>query len=119
MSNEEFERRFNNAMATIVENQARFSEDQDKIKARQDRFDEEMRKMQEAITGLIRVARLHNEAIDELPETGLPKKVYETITFCDCGKEDVAGHSRYDESDDSGICLNREIPESRYRDECT
>lgn len=57
MSNEEFERRFNNAMATIIENQARFD-------ANQARFDREMHQLQEAIAGLIQVARIHDEQID-------------------------------------------------------
>jgi chromosome segregation ATPase len=52
MSSDEFEQRFNNSMATIVENQAR--------------FDAEMVKMQEAIAGLIQVARIHDEQIGEM-----------------------------------------------------
>jgi chromosome segregation ATPase len=51
MSNDpEFERRINNQLATITENQAR--------------FDERMAAMQEAIAGLIQVARIHDEQID-------------------------------------------------------
>jgi hypothetical protein len=52
----DFERRINNQLATIVENQARFSED--------------MLKMQEALAGLIQVARLHDERIDVLIAQG-------------------------------------------------
>lgn len=75
MSNEDFEKRFNNAMATIVENQARFDEAQARINAnlariteRQDRFDEQMLGIQEAIAGLIQVARLNTEQIEKLVE---------------------------------------------------
>lgn len=51
MSNDpDFERRINNQLATIAENQAR--------------FDERMAAMQEAIAGLIQVARIHDEQID-------------------------------------------------------
>ena len=51
MSNDpDFERRINNQLATIAENQAH--------------FDEQMTKMQEAIAGLIQVARIHDEQID-------------------------------------------------------
>lgn len=52
MSDSDFERRINNQLATIVENQAR--------------FDENMVKIQEAIAGLIQVARVHDEQIDAL-----------------------------------------------------
>lgn len=55
-NNPDFERRINNQLATIVENQARFSED--------------MLKMQEALAGLIQVARLHDEQIDVLVAQG-------------------------------------------------
>lgn len=54
MSSDEFERRFNNRIDTIVENQARFSE--------------EMLKMQEALAGLVQVARLHDQQIDTVQE---------------------------------------------------
>ena len=54
MSIEEFEARINNRLDTIIENQARFSED--------------MLKMQEAIAGLIQVARMHDEQIDRHSE---------------------------------------------------
>jgi uncharacterized coiled-coil DUF342 family protein len=54
MSGEEFEARINNRLDTIIENQARFSED--------------MLKMQEAIAGLIQVARMHDEQIDRNSE---------------------------------------------------
>ncbi|MFL6278294.1 MAG: hypothetical protein ACJ74G_24175 [Blastocatellia bacterium] len=51
MSNDpDFERRIDNQLATIAENQAR--------------FDEKMAVMQEAIAGLIQVARIHDEQID-------------------------------------------------------
>ena len=51
MSNDpDFERRINNQLATIAENQAR--------------FDAQMAAMQEAIAGLIQVARIHDEQID-------------------------------------------------------
>ena len=51
MSNDpDFERRINNQFATTAENQAR--------------FDEKMAVMQEAIAGLIQVARIHDEQID-------------------------------------------------------
>jgi transposase len=75
MSNDEFEKRFNNAMATIIENQARFDEAQARINeslaqvtGRQNRFDEQMRGIQEAIAGLIQVARLNTEQIEKLVE---------------------------------------------------
>ena len=48
----DFERRINNKLETIIENQAE--------------FDVKMKAIQEAITGLIQVARLHNEQLDEL-----------------------------------------------------
>ena len=41
-------------------------------------------------------------AIDELPEEGLPRKVFDTITFSDRVSENMMEHSRYDEADDSG-----------------
>jgi peptidoglycan hydrolase CwlO-like protein len=51
MSNDpDFECRINNQLATVAENQAR--------------FDEKMAVMQEAIAGLIQVARIHDEQID-------------------------------------------------------
>ena len=51
MSNDpDFERRINNQLATIAENQAH--------------FDEQMAAMREAIAGLIQVARMHDEQID-------------------------------------------------------
>lgn len=56
MSSDDFEKRINNQLATIVENQAR--------------FDAEMVKMQEAIGGLIQVARLNTEQIQALVEQG-------------------------------------------------
>ena len=52
MSNDPNIQRINNALATISEHQAE--------------FDEKMRAMQEAIAGLIQVARLHNEQLDEM-----------------------------------------------------
>jgi uncharacterized coiled-coil DUF342 family protein len=55
-SDPEFEKRINNRLDTIIENQARFSED--------------MHKMKEAIAGLIQVARLHDEQIDGLRQQG-------------------------------------------------
>lgn len=55
MSNDpDFERRINNQLATIAENQAH--------------FDEQIAKMLEAIAGLIRVARTHDERIDHNSE---------------------------------------------------
>ena len=63
MSNEEFEQRFSNALATIIENQARMNENQA-------RFDRDMQQMQEAIAGLIQVARIHDEQIDDLTAEG-------------------------------------------------
>ena len=50
-SDPEFEKRINNKLETIVENQAR--------------FDEKMAVMQEAIAGLIQVARLHDGQHDD------------------------------------------------------
>ncbi len=47
---DDLERRLNNFQETVLENHARFSED--------------MAKMQEAIAGLIQVARIHDEQID-------------------------------------------------------
>lgn len=84
MSSDEFERRFKNFQETMIENQARFDERQaqfdknqarfDKRQARFDenqaRFDENMTKMQEAIAGLIRVARIHDDQITALIEQG-------------------------------------------------
>ncbi|MFL6215288.1 MAG: hypothetical protein ACJ74J_15495 [Blastocatellia bacterium] len=52
MSNDPDIQRINNALAAISEHQAE--------------FDEKMRAMQEAIAGLIQVARLHNEQLDEM-----------------------------------------------------
>ena len=59
MSNEEFERRINNKLETIIETQAN---------------------LQEAIAGLIQVARMHDEQIDRNTEriTRLEKQVEET-----------------------------------------
>jgi uncharacterized coiled-coil DUF342 family protein len=54
MSSEEFEARINNRLDAIIGNQARFGED--------------MLKMQEAIAGLIQVARMHDEQIDRNSE---------------------------------------------------
>ena len=82
MSSDDFERRFKNFQETMLENQARFDERQaqfEKNQARLDenmaaiaesqaRFDAEMVKMQEAIAGLIQVARIHNEQIDQQRE---------------------------------------------------
>ena len=51
MSSDEFERRFNNRIDTIVENQARFSEDMDRLK--------------DALMALVNVARQHDEQIDD------------------------------------------------------
>lgn len=91
MSNDEFVRRINNQLSTIAENQARFDERQaqfDKRQAqfnerqvqfdkrqvqfdeRQEKFDQNMAAMQEAIGGLIQVARLHNEQITALQQQG-------------------------------------------------
>ncbi|HKP11570.1 MAG TPA: hypothetical protein VJZ91_05645 [Blastocatellia bacterium] len=52
MSNDPNIQRINNALPAISEHQAE--------------FDQKMRVMQEAIAGLIQVARLHNEQIDEI-----------------------------------------------------
>ena len=83
MSNDpDFEKRINNAMATIIENQARFdaaqarineslaqmTERQNRFDKRQDEFDERMRGIHEAIAGLIQVARLNTEQIEKLVE---------------------------------------------------
>jgi tRNA U55 pseudouridine synthase TruB len=84
MSNDEFVRRINNQLSTIAENQALFDERQaqfDKRQAqfierqalfdeRQEKFDRNMAAMQEAIAGLIQVARLHNEQITALRQQG-------------------------------------------------
>lgn len=64
MSSEEFEQRFNNALATIIENQARFEENQVQLNENQARFDRKMQQMQEAIAGLIQVARIQDERLD-------------------------------------------------------
>jgi uncharacterized protein YeaO (DUF488 family) len=68
-------RRINNQLATIAENQARFDERQRQFDERQKQFDERQEKfeqnmgaMQEAIAGLIQVARLHNEQITALQQ---------------------------------------------------
>jgi len=61
----DFEKRINNKLETIVENQARFDENQARFNENQAKFDEKMKVMQEAITGLIQVARLHNEQLDD------------------------------------------------------
>jgi len=63
MSNDEFVRRINNQLSTIAENQARFDE-------RQVQFDRNMLAMQEAIAGLIQVARLHNEQVTAFQQQG-------------------------------------------------
>ncbi|MEN3332495.1 MAG: hypothetical protein V7641_1860 [Blastocatellia bacterium] len=91
MSSDDLVKRINNQLATIAENQARFDERQaqfderqarfverqvqfDKRQAqfdeRQERFDRNMAAMQEAIAGLIQVARLHNEHINALQQQG-------------------------------------------------
>jgi septal ring factor EnvC (AmiA/AmiB activator) len=64
-------RRINNQLATIAENQARFDERQAEFDKRQVEFEERQRKfdqnmaaMQEAIAGLIQVARIHDEQIE-------------------------------------------------------
>ena len=51
---EDFETRTKNLLDTIIENQAKFSED--------------MRNIQQAIVGLIQVARTHDEQIDRNSE---------------------------------------------------
>ena len=70
MSSEEFEVRINNRLDAIIQNQARFSED--------------MLKLQEAIAGLIQVARMHDEQIDrhseQIKETsGQIKEINESL----------------------------------------
>lgn len=45
---------------------------------------------------------LDEDALNALPLHGLPKQVYDTITFSNRLTEDIMGHSRYDESDDLG-----------------
>jgi hypothetical protein len=45
---------------------------------------------------------IDDHAINNLPLDGLPREVYETITFSNRMTEDIASHSRYDEADDSG-----------------
>lgn len=81
-SDPEFERRINNQLATIAENQARFDERQAQFDERQAQFDERQAQfeknqaqfeknqaaMQEAIAGLIQVARIHNEQIEQQKE---------------------------------------------------
>ncbi|MFL6216292.1 MAG: hypothetical protein ACJ74J_20580 [Blastocatellia bacterium] len=75
-------RRINNQLATIAENQARFDERQrqfdetqrrfderqGQFDERQQRFDQNMAAMQEAIAGLIQVARLHNDQLTTLQQ---------------------------------------------------
>ena len=83
MSNDpDFEKRFNNAVATILEHlarmneiltgmterQDRFDKRQHRFDERQDHFDERMHGIQEAIAGLIQVARLNTEQIEKLVE---------------------------------------------------
>jgi hypothetical protein len=51
MGSDDFERQLNNFQETMLENHARFNE--------------KMAKMQEAIAGLIQVARIHDEQIDQ------------------------------------------------------
>ena len=70
MSSDELERRFNNFQQTVMENQARFDERQARFDENQARFDKNMTKMQEAIAGLIRVARIHDDQITALIEQG-------------------------------------------------
>ena len=62
----DFEKRINNKIETIIENQARFDEQMRAIIENQARFDERMGVMQEAITSLIQVARLHNGQLDDI-----------------------------------------------------
>lgn len=69
--NEDFETRTKNLLDTIIENQAKFSEDMLKIQEAQARFREDMLNtqqaidgIQQAIVGLIQVARTHDEQID-------------------------------------------------------
>jgi hypothetical protein len=45
-------------------------------------------------------------AIDELPDDGLPEKVYNMITFSNRVTEDMMQHSRYDDPDEAGITKN-------------
>lgn len=56
MSSDDLERRINNRLDAIIENQAK--------------FDEQMSKMQEAVAGLIQVARLNTEQIEALVQQG-------------------------------------------------
>ena len=50
---------------------------------------------------------IDEHAIDHLPLEGLPREIYETITFSNRMSEDIASHSRYDEADDSGSFSSR------------
>lgn len=46
---------------------------------------------------------IDEHVIGDLPIEGLPREVYDTITFSNRLTEDIAAHSRYDQEDDSGI----------------
>jgi hypothetical protein len=49
---------------------------------------------------LYRGVELDYTVLSELPENGIPSEIQDCITFCNRMKEDMMGHSRYDESDD-------------------
>ena len=49
---------------------------------------------------------IDQHAVNNLPHEGLPRQIYETITFSNRLSEDIASHSRYDEADDSGGSLH-------------
>jgi len=65
---DERQAQFEKNQARFEERQARFDENMAAILENQARFDAEMLRMQEAITGLIQVARIHNEQIDQQRE---------------------------------------------------
>jgi len=70
MNDDDFVKRINNQLATIAENQALFDERQRQFAEQQKQFDQNMAAIQEAIAGLIQVARLHNDQITALQQQG-------------------------------------------------
>jgi hypothetical protein len=65
MSSDELERRFKNFQETMLENQARFDERQAQFERNQMAMQTAIDGMREAVAGLIQVARIHGEQIDQ------------------------------------------------------
>ena len=64
------------------------------------------RKVLDALEWLMRYNPLYQDIeldytiLHQLPENGIPHEIQDCITFCNRMKDDMMGHSRYDESDD-------------------